>query len=194
MPTLTDEQIITLLQSGKATKEDQACRFLYQQLYGLVESLVVKNSLEKTNTKDIFQESIIVLWKMVNKKDFVLSSTIKTLLYSIAFNQIRNKLRNKGRTTELKAAQETIPIEASFFEKLLAGEKTKLVVQLIQTLGTDCQKILQLYYYQQFSMRKIQAVFQDKSVAVTKNRKARCLQRIREQVSNNQQLRVALKN
>ena len=194
MPTPTAKQIINLLQSGEANKEDQACRFLYQQFYGLVESLVVKNNLDKTRTKDIFQDSIVVLWKMVNKKGFVLTSTIKTLLYSIAFNQIRNSLRNKGRTTELKAAQETIPIDASFFDKLLAGEKTKLVLQLIQTLGTDCQKILQLYYYQQFSMSKIQAVFNDKSVAVTKNRKARCLQRIREQVSNNQPLSTALKN
>lgn len=194
MPTLSDKQTITFLQSGETAKEDVACQFLYDQYYGLIESLVVKNGLEKTRTKDIFQDAIVVLWKMVNKKGFVLSSTVKTLLYAIGYNQIRNRLRTVGRVTELKAEQDVIPIEASFFEKLVAVEKTKIVLQLLQTLGEDCQKIIQLYYYQQLSMKKIQTIFEDKSDAVTKNRKARCLKKIRTEVKENEQLKAALKN
>ena len=194
MPTFTDKQIITLLQSGDAAKEDEACRFLYDQFYGLVESLVVKNGIDKTRTKDIFQDSIVVLWKMVNKNGFVLSSTAKTLFYAIAYNQIRNSLRSAGRITQLKTEQNVLPIDHSFFEKLIASEKTKIVVQLLQTLGEDCQRILNLYYYQQLSMKKIQAIFKDKSDAVTKNRKARCLKKIRAEVMGNKQLIAALKS
>lgn len=194
MPRFTDQQIISYLQSGEAATEDLACQFLYQQYYGLIESMVVKNDLAKSYTQDLFQDSVVVLWKMTNKKGFTLSSTVKTLFYSIAFNQLRNRLRHHGRTVELKSEQEMIPIADAQLEQLVRSEKNNLVLNLIQTLGEDCQKILRLFYYQQWAMKKIQVAFGDKSEAVTKNRKSRCLQRIREKVMGNKYLLTELKN
>lgn len=194
MPKLTDQQIISYLQSGKAADEDLACQFLYEKYYGLVESMVVKNDFAKNSTSDIFQDTVVILWKMANKNGFTLSSTVKTLLYSIAFNQLRNRLRHRGRTVELKAEQEMIPIVDAQLERLVRSEKNNLVLSLLRTLGKDCQKVLQLFYYQQLTMKKIQTAFGDKSEAVTKNRKSRCLQRIREKVLGNQQLLTAFKN
>ncbi len=187
MQQLTDTQIITFLQSGKESLEDRACRSLYQQYYGLIESLVIKNGAGKTVTKDIFQEALIVLWNMVRRPNFKLASALKTLLYSISHNLLRNKLRTKGRTENLQAIHQTIPIDESFLDTLFLTEKHNLLLQILKTMGADCQKVLRLYYFQQLSMKKIQAAFGDKSDAVTKNRKSRCLQRLRDHVLSNEQ-------
>ena len=186
MQPLTDAQIITFLQSGDDSLEDRACRFLYQQYYGLIESLVVKNKAAKTMTKDIFQDAIIGLWNMVRRPNFKLESTVKTLLYSISYNLLRNKLRTKGRVEGLQDIHQNIPVDNSFLDSLMVTEKQLLIKELLEKMGTDCQKVLSLYYFQQWSMKKIQAAFGDKSDAVTKNRKSRCLQRLRNHVLSNE--------
>lgn len=179
---MTDTQIITFLQSGEETLEDQACRELYRHYYGLIDSLVVKNGLDKSKTKDLFQEAVIALLTMVQRPHFQLTSTIKTLLYSISQNKVRNQLRSLGRTVELQPVHQTIAVENTAENALLDNEKNEILSDLLVDLGIDCHKILQLYYFNKWSMKKIQAAFDDKSDAVTKNRKSRCLKRLRQKV------------
>ncbi|MEM6316294.1 MAG: sigma-70 family RNA polymerase sigma factor [Bacteroidota bacterium] len=186
---MTDQHIIEHLQSGEATREDLACQHLYQQYFGLVESLVVKNKVEKTITQDVFQDTIVALWKVANRPKFILTSTIKTLLYAIAQNQLRDRLKKQGREIALTSVNEAaIPLTETALEPIVQSEQTQLIQRLIQNLGTDCQKVLHLFYFQKWSMKKIQAAFEDKSTAVTKNRKARCLQRLRTKVLGNAEL------
>lgn len=190
---LTDAQIITYLQSGEETLEDHACRALYRQYYGLVESLTLKNGLAKDATKDIFQKAILAFITMVQRLQFKLTSTVKTLLYSISQNIVRNRLRTLGRTVEFQSIHQSISVEDTIENQMVDKEKKDLLQQLLIDMGEDCQKVLELYYFNKFSMKKMQVIFGDKSEAVTKNRKSRCLQRLRKKVLTNKQYMAILK-
>ena len=89
----SDEAII----EGLRLRSDYIIKYIYQELFPTIKYLVVKNSGNEEDAEDIFQDSLIVIFKKIRDNQLELSSSFRTYLYSVSRNlwlQKLNKRRN----------------------------------------------------------------------------------------------------
>jgi len=55
---------------------------MYSEYFGMVRHLVMQNSGSEEDAKDVFQESMVSLFEMVQRPDFTFTSQPSTLVYS----------------------------------------------------------------------------------------------------------------
>jgi RNA polymerase sigma factor (sigma-70 family) len=180
---LTDAEIITGLQSDQQRLQDQAFRAMYLQYFALIEQFVVKNSGKADDAADVFQDGLMVLFRKARETDFALTASLKTLTYAICRNIWLMRLRKLKRETQLtEVHQETVGIAASVFTFLEDNDRNQLVARGLQSLGDDCKRVLELYYFEKTRMKTIAQLMGYTGEQVAKNKKSRCMKKLREWV------------
>jgi RNA polymerase sigma factor (sigma-70 family) len=181
--TLTDTEILTGLQSDQQRLQDQAFRAMYRQYFAMIEQFVLKNSGKADDAADVFQDGLMALFRKVREPDFELTASLKTLTYAICRNIWLMRLRKLKRETQLtEVHQETVGVEASVFEFLEDNDRNQLVARGLQSLGEDCKKVLSLYYFEKTRMKVIAQIMGYTNEQVAKNKKSRCMKKLREWV------------
>lgn len=180
-----DTEIFQQLQSGHSAVQEKAFRYLYQNYFGLVESLIVSNKGTKEDAADIFHDGLIVLFHQVKAGKFREGSSLKTYLYSICRNLWLMKLRRQKKEIRLEEKHENMLVEDHIFQTLEQTERKKLLVKILGELKEGCRQILDLYYFQKMKMRQIRQHLNLASDQVAKNKKSRCMQHLRTKVMQN---------
>lgn len=177
---MTDQEIIAILRENDIKGGTRALKILYKNNYYMVEDYVTHNSGTKDDAKDIFQDSVIVLYKNLKKESFELRGKISTYLYSISRNLWLKKLRDtKIRTTDIEDHRESFVNEQNIHLDLEYTEDQKMIGRMLTQAGEKCKEILKAFYYDKMSMRKIAEGQGYSSEQVAKNQKLRCLKKIR---------------
>lgn len=181
MDKLTDTEILILL------KEQSNIAFaqLYQYHTKFVYKLVLDNSGNFDDAKDIEQLVIIHLYEKLIQGKFELNEGVKlsSYLYAVAKNIWLKKLTLNGKTSYVEfdefndLAQEDINIENLFITE---GPKEKVIIECIELLNNDCQAILTKYYYEEKAMREIAAEIVTISEENLRKRKYKCIQKLKE--------------
>lgn len=178
-----DQEILQYLQSNRSTQQDEALRALYQLHYGMIEQLVLRNNGEREDAADVFQDGLVALFHKSRQPGFVLTASLKTFLYAICRNLWLMKLRKGKKETPLTDVhQETVSLDAGILDILEDNDRNQLVADGLQHLGGDCQKVLQLYYFERTKMKEIADTMGYSGEQVAKNKKSRCLSKLREWV------------
>ena len=143
-----------------------------------------KYQLDQEDAVDVFQESVICFYRNVVKgKVETISSSVKTYLFAIGKNIIRDKLK---KNDPLKVTQEIGEIDVShqpeIMELIYNEERAELVKQLMQELQEPCNSLLRLFYYFNLSMKEIAQKMQYKNENVAKTQKMRCLNALKEKI------------
>ena len=184
-----DNEILGLLKSGNPAQQERAFRYLYRQYYGLAESIVTKNNGRPEEAKDVFQDALIVLFNNTKKEGFQLTAALKTYLYSICHKLWLMKLRKTKREAPLETRHELLPIEATQLETLITTERKLLITQLLEKLGEDCRRIIELFYFRKTRMAKIKELFNLGSEQAAKNKKSQCMKRLRQMALASEEIR-----
>ena len=79
---------------GLKLNSDYIIKHVYQEFFPTIRYLIKKNTGNDEDAEDIFQESLIVVLKNVQKEDFYLSCSFLTYLYSISKNLWMQKLKS----------------------------------------------------------------------------------------------------
>ena len=175
----TDEEIIQLLSSFDAQDNDQGIRIMYRLFFPMISNFILKNSGIKEDVEEVFQDGIFVVYSKCKKGDLVLTSRLKTYLYSVCRNIWLKRLKQrKISTISLQDQEDFIMVEASFFQKLELTEERQTMLELIKQLGEDCQKVLRYYYYERLKMKEIAQLMNFANDQVARNKKAKCLKQL----------------
>jgi RNA polymerase sigma factor (sigma-70 family) len=94
---MEDSQIVSNLKK----RDNAAYNLLYTFYYPIIERFVTRNNGSVADAQDVFQETIIVLLDKVPKKDFILTSSIKTYIFAVASNIWLKRLRDAKKFTEI---------------------------------------------------------------------------------------------
>jgi len=127
--------------------------------------------------RDVFQESLFIFYRNVQKSDFQLTASLNTYLFSICKYIWKDELKKKNRLVsyEVKDAPvDTIDDYQEFENKVAWLDK------VIQSLGAKCIEILQLFYYQKLSMEQIAQKLDYKNVDTVKTQKYKCIERAKQ--------------
>jgi len=165
---------------GSKEQRDKALGFIYRYNKEKVCSFVLSNSGSEDEAKDVFQEAVIAFYENVRDGKFKGESAISTYLYSITrfkwLNQIKKNTIRKGHQEGVEQDQFT----ESPLATLIEGERKAGVLEVLEQLGASCKKLLIENIYHGASMKEIANNSSYSSEQIVRNKKYKCLQKLKE--------------
>jgi RNA polymerase sigma factor (sigma-70 family) len=133
----------TNLIEGLRKQDDKVLNWLYDNYLSVVKNYVISNSGSIEDVSDVFQDSIIVLYKQISENNLKLSTDLKGYFFGIARNVWSSQLRIKQKTTELEIDipddEDMDAISDPFLERVVSKAFLKLKPdqQLVLSLFAD---------------------------------------------------------
>jgi RNA polymerase sigma factor (sigma-70 family) len=172
-------------------------QFLYEQFFDVVTAVIRNNGGQADDAADVFQEAVLVLIDMVKTDRFRGDSSVKTFLIGIARNIWLQEMRSRSRRNnrEQKYHNESFMGEApDATHRIYDREHRHMLSQLFDAIGDTCRKILTGFYYENLSMREMLVQFNYENEQVLRNRKSKCMKKLKELISDNHQMSDTLNN
>lgn len=179
---MSDKDILEDLQSGSG----EALSVVYQQHRSeFINWSVARYSIDRQEARDIYQNSILIFYENILTGKLVsLNSTLKTYLFAIGKNKIREYMRETTRMVPPSggsdAYENTAMEEPGESTDTAQDDRTELFRQCLDELGDPCKAVLVAYYYHRLSMAEIAEQFEYKNESTAKNSKYKCLQRLKK--------------
>jgi RNA polymerase sigma factor (sigma-70 family) len=175
---LSDSDFIEGLRSG----DNKVLAALYKKHYNTVLKFIVNNSGSEEAARDIYQETIIVLYENASKPGFVLTCQLQTYIYSVSKRLWLKQLKKSGRTFLLKEDEESELADVTedvgdYLQKEQDIEKMK---RSLENLGEPCATLITDFYVKRLSMEEIAEKFGYTNADNAKNQKYKCLQRLKK--------------
>ena len=152
--------------------DNHQLQLLYNSLLPSIERHVIKNSGNKEDAKDIFQESVVVAYRKAQDPSFVLTSSLETFIFSIAKRKWLYELKKRGRHN---AHMEISPGEGgnNIEQMVINNERTSLYLKHFRALPAGCKKILTLFF-EGYKMSEIAEKLGFASEGYARKRKHQC--------------------
>lgn len=178
MKPQTDEKALL---KGLATNDKKAVETIYQENFNTIQSLIINNNGSSDDAKDVFQESMIVLYEKVKTEGFELHCQIKTFLYSVCRRLWLKRLQQQNRYSSPGDNMEAV---VDVDEDLSVHEQKDLELDMMEkaigNLGEPCKSLIEAYYLQKKSMQEIAADFGYTNSDNAKTQKYKCLVRLKK--------------
>jgi len=178
----SDEAII----EGLRLRSDYIIKYIYQELFPMILFLVTKNNGSEEDAEDIFQDSLIIVFRKIKANELDLTCSFRTYIYSISRNLWLQKLsKRKQFQREFSDIEVFITMsDYALSEKNLDDqEKFRLYQQHFLTLGEDCQKVL-LLFMKKTSLKEIAVEMGYKTEKYAKTRKYLCKEELKKRIIN----------
>jgi RNA polymerase sigma factor (sigma-70 family) len=126
---------------GVRRQDEKILNWLYDNYLQTVKNYVLKNSGSSEDVSDVFQESIIILYRQITEGNLNLTTDLKGYFFGVARNVWNALLRKKPRTTE---------IESDFSDEEETGDTNdqvleRILIKAFQKLKPDQQTVLSLF-------------------------------------------------
>jgi RNA polymerase sigma factor (sigma-70 family) len=166
---------------GLAQNDKKAVETIYKQNYNMVQTLVLNNSGNADDARDIFQEAMIVLYEKVKSGSFELNCLLKTYVYSVCRRLWLKRLNQLHRfSTESENVEEVVQVDDELEVHEQRNADFQLMEKAMQHLGEPCKSLLEAYYLQKKSMVEIAGNFGYTNADNAKNQKYKCLIRLKK--------------
>ncbi len=147
----------------------------------MILQMVLNNNGNEADAKDVYQESIIILYNKVKAGNFELTSKLKTYIYSVCRRIWLKKLNQHSKKEfELKDIHDFLPVENDLEQHELRDLQFSKMEESLLMLGEPCKTIIQDFYMQNKSMQEICDKFGYTNPENAKTQKYKCLQRLKK--------------
>ncbi|MHB1921628.1 MAG: RNA polymerase sigma factor [Chitinophagaceae bacterium] len=175
-----DRQQDQVFLDGLSTHPDETLESLYRLFYPMIHRMVVNNSGQEEDAKDIFQEGLIILYEKAKPGGLVLQCKLKTFLYSICKNLWLKRLQQLNRKISLSNGVEEMVVEQELVDHQVREEEFFRMSAALIKLGEPCKSLLEDYYLNQKTMQEIVEKFGYTNTDNAKNQKYKCLLRLKK--------------
>ena len=166
---------------GLAKNDKVIIESIYASHYSMVQSLVVNNSGSYDDARDIFQETMIVLYEKARSGSFELNCQLKTYIYSVSRRLWLKKLNQSQRfVPDIGNVFETVPVDDQLEQHDQQSSDFSMMEKAMSGLGEPCKTLLEAYYIQKRTMTDIAGQFGYTNADNAKNQKYKCLARLRK--------------
>ncbi|MBY0245565.1 MAG: RNA polymerase sigma factor [Sphingobacteriaceae bacterium] len=173
----TDKEVVI----GILNNSDEMLNRLYVGYFPMILQFILNNNGDEDDAKDVYQESIIVLYNKIKSGNFELTSKLKTYLYSVCRRIWLKKLANESKKTyNITDFQDVLIVEQDtelHEERNKQFDKMHLV---LGSLGEPCKTIIEDFYIHNLSMQDISDKFGYTNTDNAKTQKYKCLQRLKK--------------
>ncbi len=174
---LNDEQLIVAIRNG----DKDAVVQLYKDNYMAIRNYILKNSGNKDDAEDILQDACVAVWEKIKNNELELKARLSTFVFAISRNLWLKRLNKLGRQSHIDDihTENMAVVEDSF-----ASENRKIVMKMMDKLGTNCKELLLLFYFEGFDMATIAQKLQYNNADTAKAKKHQCFKQLQEHVLN----------
>lgn len=134
---LSDKSII----DGVKKQDDKTLNWLYDNYFQTVKIHVVKNSGSPDDASDVFQDTIIILFRQITDNTLDLKGDLKGYFFGVARNIWNNQLRNRKQTDEI---HENIP-DYNSQEDPVDLQFEKIVSRAFEQLSPEFKDVLTFF-------------------------------------------------
>jgi RNA polymerase sigma factor (sigma-70 family) len=165
---------------GLAKNDKRAIETIYKDNYNIVQALVINNNGTAEDAKDIFQETMIVLYEKVQLGGFELNCQLKTFVYSVSRRLWLKKLMLQNRFSLSDEHEDIVSVEDDVEEHEKRNTEFSMMEKAMGGLGEPCKSLLEAFYMKKRSMQDIAASFGYTNPENAKNQKYKCLMRLKK--------------
>jgi DNA-directed RNA polymerase specialized sigma24 family protein len=162
---------------GLLRKTEKAIYDVYNLFYPSVEKYVRMNSGNEQDAEDTFQDTVMILLNYVSKDGFVLTCSMKTLVFAIARRVWQKQLRQRSRIETLNELEVDMPDFITHWEEVAHSErKYNALPQVLSRISAHCSGLLK----DLFLTGKIPEHY--KNNHSMRNQKYKCLEQARKMI------------
>jgi RNA polymerase sigma factor (sigma-70 family) len=169
-----------LLLQGLGKNDKKAIETIYKENYNMVQALVINNNGTSEDAKDIFQETMIVLYEKVQSGSFELNCQIKTFVYSVSRRIWLKRLMQQNRFTLSDGHEQIVSVDEEMEDHEKRNAEFVIMEKAMGGLGEPCKSLLEAFYLQKRSMMEIAGSFGYTNAENAKNQKYKCLMRLKK--------------
>ena len=169
---------------GIRTSNNEVLSFIYRKYFQEIRFFVLKNSGSDEDAQDVFQESIIIIYKKLRDDTLDLTCSFKTYLYSVCrIVWLKQLDRRNSKSERFSDVMSFVEINDGVDQAVVDQERFKLYQKHFVTLHSDCQKILRLFLAK-VPLKDIAAKMNIKSEKYLKKRKFQCKEILVKRIQN----------
>ena len=173
----TDSEVIL----GILNNSESVLKRLYIAYFPMVFQLIINNSGDEDDAKDVYQEAIIILYNKVKTGDFELSSKLKTYIYSVCRRLWLKRLNQiKRYGGDIKDFEEYLSVDDETEKNNERDLQFNKMGDALKLLGEPCKTIIEDFYINNRSMQQICESFGYTNADNAKTQKYKCLQRLKK--------------
>ena len=178
MSTIEQE---SLLLKGLAQNDKTAVEAIYRENYVMIQAFILNNSGSVDDARDIFQESMIVLYEKAKSGTFSLNCQLKTYIYSVCRRLWLKKLQQFNKfSTQVDSLEETVAVDEEIEEHEKKNNDFIMMENALNKIGEPCKSLLDGYYLKKKSMQEIALDFGYTNADNAKTQKYKCLVRLKK--------------
>jgi RNA polymerase sigma factor (sigma-70 family) len=175
----TDRELL----EGLAHHDEEALQLLYKEYFPMISRMVFQNHGDESDAKDLFQDTLIVLYEKSKDPVFVLECKLKTYLYAVGHRLWLKQLhqRQKQFIDHVSDEEEIAEDINSDIEAHEAKEARFRIMNVsMAKLGEPCKSLLESFYLYKLSMQEIAEKFGYTNPDNAKTQKYKCLSRLKK--------------
>jgi len=191
MRSFSDQEIVQAIRQGQDSKVIDS---LYETLLPKVKKHVRSNGGSLDDAYDVFQESVIVFYKLVVNEKFdsdkyKVHGFVYTICKNLWINLVKKRISDQNRERKVEKDDS----EFSLLDNIINAERKTALDQVFQTLGEKCTEILTQFYYHRLSLKEIakEINMTEDSVKVKSHR---CKKLLADKIKGNKYLMDQLRN
>ncbi|THU40023.1 sigma-70 family RNA polymerase sigma factor [Niastella caeni] len=174
----TDEKALL---KGLALNDRKSVETIYKLFYNMVQTLIINNNGSTDDARDIFQETVIVLYEKAKSGSFELNCQLKTYVYSVSRRLWLKKLQQQQKfLPAVNGLEDTVPVDEEVEGHSQRNSEFQMMEKALLHLGEPCRSLIEAFYLQKRSMTDIAGHFGYTNADNAKNQKYKCLMRLRK--------------
>lgn len=140
--SMTDEELVKLVQSGDMGAYEQLVRRYQRKLW----AFVVRISRDEHEAEDVVYEALLALYKNIDRVD--INRRFSTYMFQIAKNLAISKLRQRKVVVNLDRLENELAEDEKVYEQVVQNERKSVVREAVLKLAKNYQKVIELYYFE----------------------------------------------
>lgn len=173
---LSDEHLLKLVRANQS----QGLDYLYQHSYPTIERYIRANQGSAEEARDVFQDTLLIVLKQVNKPDFQLTASLKTYVVSISKHLWLQHLKQKTKFVSLSGDELAERADESA-DTGATSSALDLLAPILSAITVTCLTLLTALFFQRKSMATLMAELGYANRHTVQNQKYKCLMQARRQ-------------
>jgi RNA polymerase sigma factor (sigma-70 family) len=187
----SDEELI----EGLKQRKRASIELLYREFFPVIRHYLLHNSGNQQDAEDLFQDTMVVLYKQCSAEQFKLECSLKTYFMAISKNLWLQRLERKYRLLYQAdfSVQESMPAYTAGDLELQDErlEEQRVFYKHLMLLPHDCRRVLQLYCLK-IPYKEIARLLKFKDEIYVKTRKYFCKSLLRKKIMNDPDYKLFL--
>jgi len=174
----TDQPFI----DGIANNNSLILKKIYQRYSHTIYAFIKNNKGNIEDAKDIFQEGLVAIYNMTQKREVTLTSSFLTFLHSICRRLWWSKLRKGKHFLQMDSILPNVQLENSVEQRYIDDERYEFYQEKMKTLPNKQRQVLELYLEGK-KMREIASIAGLKNESYAKKYKYKCKELLLQHVT-----------